>query len=290
MKLNKQIPDLENRMSYEGLEFDYLKDKYRNIAFNHKHWDGSHNPGKYLFATEGFITMPKNYDLNFIKNNYKGLITPIGKIKELYNDIVPVIAINGVGNYNEFWSVEKEDHIPFSEKIDGVCVIQNIYNTGMEGDIVHLRPKIFDSISQPNFIKHSYGRSSWGGIHYQGHPHRTPSSPKNLETMMKYKFRLCLESTFHPLWSHDWVTERIFDCFKVKTIPIYWGCYNIEEKVPKELFIDLREFKDINEALNFAREISEKEYATKTELAFQFVNDCKIGNILEIEKILKELN
>ena len=29
MKLNKQILDLEKRMSYDGLEFDYLKDKYK---------------------------------------------------------------------------------------------------------------------------------------------------------------------------------------------------------------------------------------------------------------------
>ena len=290
MKLNTQIPDLEKRMSFEGLEFDYLKNKYKNIAFNCRHWDGSVNHGKYLYATEGFITIPQNYDLSFVKNNYQGLITPIGKIKEMYGEHIPVFTINGVSNYNEFWIVEKKDHIPFNKKIDGVCAIQNIYHTGMEGDIVHLRPKIFQDINLPNFIKHTYGRSPWGGQHYQGHPHRTPSSPKNLQTMMRYRFRLCLESTYHPIWSHDWITERIFDCFKVKTIPIYWGCYNIEEKVPKELFVDLREFENVNDALNSVREITEQEFNDKTEKAYQFVNDCKIGNIQKLEEILKELN
>ena len=290
MKLNKHIPDLEKRMSYKGLEFDYLKDKYRNIAFNHKHWNGSHNAGKFLFATEGFITIPKNYDLNFIKNNYQGLITPNSRFKEMYGNEIDIHLINGPGYYNNFWIAEKQDHIDFDNKINGICALNNIYYTNQPGDIVHLRPEIFDMIETQDFIKHSYGRSPWGAPHYRGYPNRTPSSPDNLSVISKYKFCLCLEPMFHELWSVDWLTERIFDCFKMKTIPIYLGCFNIEERVPENLYVDLRNFSDINEAIYSVKNMSKKEYEEKTNMAYEFGQKSKIGNILEIEKVLKELN
>lgn len=290
MKLNSKIPDLDKRLSYEGLEFDYLKDKYRNIAFNHKSWTGAHNTGKFLFATEGFITIPKNYDIQFLKNNYKGLITPNSKFKEIYGDQIEIHLTNGPGYYNNFWIAEDSDFIPFKHKIDGICALNNIYFTNQPGDIVHLRPKIFDSIDVEGIIKHSYGKTAWGGPHYKGYPNRTPSSPKNLEVISRYKFCLCLEPMYHELWSFDWLTERIFDCLKVKTIPLYFGCYNVEEKIPDDLYVDLRKFKDINEAIDSVKNITEEEYRRITDLGLQFYHQNKIGNILEIEKILKELN
>jgi hypothetical protein len=290
MKLNTQIPYLEKRMSFEGLEFDYLKDKYKNIAFNWKHWDGSPNHGKYLYATEGFITIPQNYDLNFIKQNFKGLITPNSKFKNLFKNQIEIHVVNGPGYYNNFWIPEKNDFVPFNKKINGICALNNIYHTHQPGDIVHLRPKIFNSINIEKFIKHSYGKGQWGGIHHRGVPSRTPSSPENLKVISNYKFCLCLEPMYHELWSYDWLTERIFDCFKMKTVPIYLGCYNVEDKVPQELYVDLRKFKGINEAINSIKEISEKDYYRMTELGFEFYNQNKIGNILEIEKTLKELN
>jgi hypothetical protein len=107
---------------------------------------------------------------------------------------------------------------------------------------------------------------------------------------MKYKFRFCAESVHHPLWSYDWITERILDCLKCKTIPIYIGCFNIEDKLPPELYIDLTKFNNINDAIKSILDISEEEYERRTTLGLQFYNDCKIGNISDIEKVLKDLN
>lgn len=290
MKLNTEIVDLEKRMSYSGLEFDYLKDKYKNIAFNHKDWNGNHNFGKFLYATEGYITIPKNYDLNFIKENYQGLITPNSKFKEIYEKEIKIYLLNGPGYWNNFWIPEREDHVSFKNKINGICALNNIYYTGQIGDIVHLRPKIFNSINIKDFIKHSYGRDNWGGVNHQGIPSRTPSSPENLKVISKYKFSLCLEPMYHEIWSYDWLTERMLDCFKMKTIPIYLGCFNIEDKVPKDFFVDLRKFNNINDAISSIKNIGENEYESITENAYQFYNDCKIGNISDIEKILGELN
>ncbi len=291
MKLNTKIPFLQERLNCAEKEFEYLKNKYSNIAFNAVNWNGSYNKGKYLFSTEGYITIPKNYDLNFLKKNYKGIITTNSKIKKSYEPDIEVHLVDGVGNFNDFWLTEEEDFINFKNKIHGICAINNIYKANQsDGDIVKLRESIFNSINIKNFVKHVYSRAPWGGENYKGHPHNTPSSPENLKVLSKYKFCMCFESMYHEIWSYDWITERIFNCFKVKTLPIYWGCYNIEKKIPEETYIDLRKFKDINEAILSVVDIDEQEYNKKTNLGYQFYNDTKIGNILEIEKTLEELN
>jgi hypothetical protein len=38
-------------------------------------------------------------------------------------------------------------------------------------------------------------------------------------------FGVAIENVSH----RGWFTEKILDCFLLKTIPIYWGCSNIED-------------------------------------------------------------
>ncbi|GEM_PF-425423 len=57
-------------------------------------------------------------------------------------------------------------------------------------------------------------------------------------TMSKYTFALCFENAIWP----GYVTEKIFDCMLVGTIPVYWGAPDIEEDVPADCFVDMRKF------------------------------------------------
>jgi len=301
MKLNRDIPFLEKRMSFGGcVELDYLKDKYKNIFFDWQQYNRAHAPGKYLYAVEGFITVPNNYNVDFVKNHFKGLITPNSKFKTTFQRDMEIYVVNGPGNYNNYWIPEQEDFVGFEKKIHGICAMNNIYHTGQPGDIVGIREPMFNSIDVENFTKHAYGPKPYGGENYRGYPETGtpylssvpggPSSPGNLETIAKYKFCLCLEPMYHEMWSHDWVTERLFNCLKMKTIPLYYGCYNIEDKIPEESFIDLRKFDNINEAILSIKDIGEEEYNRITDASYEFHNDCKIGYIPDIEKVLKYLN
>ncbi len=68
-----------------------------------------------------------------------------------------------------------------------------------------------------------------------------------LKTLASYKFSLCFENTL----TKGWLTEKIFDCFHVGTIPIYWGATDIEELIPSECFIDMRRFANYDELRTF---------------------------------------
>lgn len=71
---------------------------------------------------------------------------------------------------------------------------------------------------------------------------------KKYETLASYKFSLCFES----MGIEGFISEKIFDCLLVGTIPVYLGAPDISEWVPPECFIDVREFdnyKDLHKKL-----------------------------------------
>jgi alpha(1,3/1,4) fucosyltransferase len=63
------------------------------------------------------------------------------------------------------------------------------------------------------------------------------------ETLAGYDFALCFENAALK----GWLTEKLFECLRVGTIPIYWGATDIEELVPPDCFIDMRQFADYAE-------------------------------------------
>jgi hypothetical protein len=110
-----------------------------------------------------------------------------------------------------------------------------------------------------------------------------------LKKINEYMFCWCPESTYHDLWSYGHITERLFNCFKAKTIAIYYGCYNIEELVPKELYIDFRYFvNDLDGLSKFLIELSKdrNRYIDMVESAYEWNKTNKIGSIIELEKVL----
>ncbi|OGZ53405.1 MAG: hypothetical protein A3B25_02180 [Candidatus Ryanbacteria bacterium RIFCSPLOWO2_01_FULL_48_26] len=66
-------------------------------------------------------------------------------------------------------------------------------------------------------------------------------------TISEYTFALCFENAIWP----GYVTEKIFDCMLVGTIPIYWGAPDIANDVPADCFIDMRKFKNYFELRAF---------------------------------------
>ena len=88
------------------------------------------------------------------------------------------------------------------------------------------------------------------------------------QTLSKYNFAICFENTILP--GH--VTEKIFDCFFVGTIPVYWGAPDIEKYVPKECFIDMRNFKDYGELRAFLKSLTKSEIESYKEKAQKYLS------------------
>lgn len=77
------------------------------------------------------------------------------------------------------------------------------------------------------------------------------------ETLSNYKFAICYENA---QMIPGYITEKIFDCFFAGCVPIYWGAPNITDHIPKNCFIDRRDFQSHEELYSFINKMPEKEY------------------------------
>lgn len=66
-----------------------------------------------------------------------------------------------------------------------------------------------------------------------------------LEFINKYKFNMCFENASYP----GYATEKLFEAFCGKTIPIYWGSPTIEVDFNPKAFLNWHDYQDDNEFL-----------------------------------------
>jgi len=291
--------DVEYRLAMD--EYSYLMAKYPNVAFNLKpdrpYSDGTKPPlndvehgFKHLVMLEPRNMIPKQWDVNIIKQ-FDSCITYNSKFYEMYKDVLKLFLIKGCTFFNNYYEL---DTFPtYEEKKVGVCFINKVYPCNEEGCVIYLREKVLMELQvEPHLIKHVWSPVWWGGEYYQGPTEfYKPSHINILSLISKYRFRVCFESIYHPLWSWDFITERMFDCFKAKTVPIYFGCYNIEEHVPKDFFIDYRDFDFDNKALSdFLVSFPKSRYIEMTEAAYEWNKTCDIGRVEDLENILCTLS
>ena len=287
--INNIFPDMKNRLKGE---YDYLVKKYSNIAFNVRYWDGTSNVGKkYLYATEGFITIPDNYSPRYI-NQFHGFLTHNSKFK-IQNPQFNIILTNGPLKTDDYYYLGDNEFLDYDKKIKGICSMLKIYHTGMDGDILNLREEFVKKISvEPELLVHTYGPVPWGKKHqYKGFLDYKHSHYMHLKKMNEYLFCWCPEPMYHEMWSWDWITERLFNCFKSKVIPIYYGCYNVEKHIPTDLFVDYREFKNYKEISKYLIELSKnkKKCMEMIENAYEWNMYTRFSNIEDLENIFKSL-
>ncbi|WP_216286369.1 glycosyltransferase family 10 domain-containing protein [Polynucleobacter sp. 30F-ANTBAC] len=87
------------------------------------------------------------------------------------------------------------------------------------------------------------------------------------DILSQSKFSFCLENVV----SNNYITEKIFDSFVSGCVPIYWGPNNIDNFIPKETYIDYRNFKSLNSMLDFLQNIDYLKYRTYQDNIYKFL-------------------
>ena len=72
------------------------------------------------------------------------------------------------------------------------------------------------------------------------------------------KFGICYENTKDL---PNYITEKIFDCMMEGCIPVYWGANNVLDFIPKDCFIDRRDFANTAELNDFLESMDGVAYA-----------------------------
>lgn len=264
---------------------EYVKTigEYPNIDFV----GNSPSKDKSIFLLECASVAPQNYISEHLEK-YKKIYTWNGILYDEYKKKgYNVIKIPNFPLFDNFYSLD--NFVQYEDKINGICLICRYrQDQRFDFDISGKRIKVFESLI--DIIKDCYGKNPYCGEYYKGvigeGKGTYPSSKEKLDVLNKYKFNLCFENCYHEIWSWDYITEKITDCFKAKCIPIYWGCYNIQERIPDDLYIDYRNLQRGNELSEYLKTISKDQFEDMTEKAFEWEKENKLGNIEELKEII----
>jgi len=91
---------------------------------------------------------------------------------------------------------------------------------------------------------------------YRGQIPGHPLSQEKFDVLKQFRFCMCFENTM----INGYVSEKIFTCFTAGCVPIYLGAPNVETYIPKDCFIDYRDFANDEELYQFLKSMTKAQY------------------------------
>lgn len=210
-----------------------------------------------LLMLEPYVVLPGEYSdeiwhyFDYVLTFADEIAEQRGKFRKIKFPVFPIYDDQGDGTRVE------NPHItcPLSERKHAVCMINGNKHSFVEGELYSKRVEIarwFHEFSEIPF--HAFGYPPYELPNYRGRVEN------KFQTLAQYKYCLCFENVHHPIWSRGYISEKLLHCLLTETVPIYLGCYNIEDYVPTGCFIDFRQFRNYGELNDFLNGLSENEY------------------------------
>ncbi len=88
------------------------------------------------------------------------------------------------------------------------------------------------------------------------------------QALERYWFTVCFENARHI---DGYITEKLFDCLKARTVPVYLGPDNITDHVPADAFIDMRRFAGVADLHAFLTTVEPDAYEAYLAAARRFL-------------------
>lgn len=202
-----------------------------------------------LFMWEPFIRLHKLYN--------KNLHQCFSRIYTWDDDLV-----DGVKYFKFYYPVMRpmvSDVVPFEKKkfctlVSGNALKNPKHPERYPKELYSERRKaaeFFQQVGEEGFDLYGKG---WDPNHYTSY---RGSCKDKIETIKNYKFSICYENCYDV---KGYITEKIFDCFHAGNVPIYWGASNVTDYIPKDCFIDRRDFTTLDELYAFLKKMTKAEY------------------------------
>lgn len=97
------------------------------------------------------------------------------------------------------------------------------------------------------------------------------------ETLQSYTFAFCFENSVFP----GYITEKIFDVFFAGCIPVYCGAPDIADYVPRDTFLDVRDFKDFDEMYERMASMTKDEFEGYMQRIREFLHSPSYARFTE---------
>jgi hypothetical protein len=237
----------------------------------------------------------ENVDSN--GNNYS-LHFPSFSSTELRREIIPwdqrkfIVMIAS----NKYWKLRRNSIRKYLAWLRDLALNRENFNSAL-----HLNNQLHD---QRLSVIEYFGKNSEidiYGAHWQDTTNLPPEWQKRLagilekvnqgkctdkqEVSSEYKFSICFENLSYQ----GYVTEKIIDCFNAGVIPIYMGAPNINDFVPKNSFIDFRDFSSLSELDIYLNGLTNKQAMSMLNSGQSFLKS-EYGHMFSYEGFSEEVN
>jgi len=228
-----------------------------------------------LFITEPTIVLPGQYN-DVIWKQFDRVVTLCDELVEKYG------FTKGYSPHQGFhpWFGESKDFIitedlderirkyPLHDRKQAICMISGNKHSSVPGELYSKRLETalwFHFNSDMPFDV--YGMVPFFLPNYKGEVENN----RKLDVLSSYKYSLSFENTADPVFARGWV-DKLIDSLETRTLPVYLGCPNIDEYIPRECFIDFRDFKDHQELDAYLHSMSEGEYIRRIDCIDAWIN------------------
>jgi hypothetical protein len=163
---------------------------------------------------------------------------------------------------------------PVDSRQNAICMINGHKLSSVPGELYSKRVDVaqwFHDQSEMSF--HVYGSPPFDLPNYQG----PCSQEEKRGVLARYRYSLCYENCYHPVWSAGYLTEKLLHCFECRTVPIYLGCSNIERYVPEGSFVDARRFNSYAELDTYLRGLTDADYRGHVARIDEWVAEGKLS-------------
>jgi hypothetical protein len=104
------------------------------------------------------------------------------------------------------------------------------------------------------------------------------------EVLSRYRFCLCFEN----MSMDGYITEKVFDCLCVGTIPLYLGAQDVGQFVPEDAYIDCRQYQSWKEMWNEINGFSSSKVESMREAGRAFLrSEAILRYYNSLEKIFE---
>jgi hypothetical protein len=107
-----------------------------------------------------------------------------------------------------------------------------------------------------------------------------------------YKFNICFENDAHRGYNEHYTTEKLMEACVANTLPIYLGNTSIEKEFNTKSFINIRDFKNHDEVIEYIIELDKNDdkYMEVMKQSWLPNNSIPVENKIEnIKKFLKTI-
>lgn len=193
-------------------------------------------PADSILVVEPYCILPKDYEVGFLKK-FRKIFTWATKAMTratISGKVVPVFhpTYHSIPDFKKL-SAQFGD---WDKRDDEIVIIANNKSAAHHSELYSLRTYLADVLDA-----YSKYKVSWYGQIPINRPYYRGEVKNKKEILSRVKFSICTENSYDPKFTHNYFTEKMPDVWASGAVPIYMGCYNIDEIGPTEgSYIDLR--------------------------------------------------